>query len=158
MPERPRARDYLKYSPFIHPTVMYRRSVFDGLRGGAEGYPESDDTLLCEDYVLFMQLHQKGVRGSNLTQPLLLYRENSDTYRKRKFIIRLNASRLRFRNFKAMRLLWPFGWVQALRPVMASLLPSGWIARIKRTESGDRSVENTQAAELLQSYLEGHAA
>lgn len=56
MPEAPAEKDYLKYSPYIHPTVMYRASLFEE----TDGYKVSEETLLCEDYEIFMRLRQMG--------------------------------------------------------------------------------------------------
>ena len=50
MPELPSDKDYLPFSPFIHPTVMYRRKLFEK----NEGYHVSPETLRCEDYEIFM--------------------------------------------------------------------------------------------------------
>ena len=61
-PERPTENDYLKFSPYIHPTVMYRASLFEE----TEGYKVSKETLLCEDYELFMRLRQLGKKGYNI--------------------------------------------------------------------------------------------
>ena len=44
MPELPSDKDYLPFSPFIHPTVMYRRKLFEK----NEGYHVSPETLRCE--------------------------------------------------------------------------------------------------------------
>ena len=40
MPELPSDKDYLPFSPFIHPTVMYRRKLFEK----NEGYHVSPET------------------------------------------------------------------------------------------------------------------
>ena len=76
MPELPSDKDYLPFSPFIHPTVMYRRKLFEK----NEGYHVSPETLRCEDYEIFMRLHQLGYQGYNIQQYLFAYRrQNSAT-------------------------------------------------------------------------------
>ncbi len=131
MPERPEYRDYLKYSPYIHPTVMYRREIFD--HNG--GYMDTEETLRCEDYEIFMRLRRKGLRGYNIQQDLFCYREDKESFHKRKMKYRINEAKLRFRNFKAMGILLPFGWLYVLRPLAGGILPAGWIAWLKRKES-----------------------
>ncbi len=69
-PENPGTEDYLKYSPYIHPTVMYRASLFKKVAG----YAESKKTLRCEDYELFMRLFGLGYKGYNIQKVLLNYR------------------------------------------------------------------------------------
>lgn len=131
MPEIPRDRDYLPFSPFVHPTVMYRRTLFE--KNG--GYQVSPETLRCEDYEIFMRLHQAGYQGYNIQRFLFRYREDQTSYQKRRFKYRVNETKLRFRNFKAMHLLFPVGWIYVIRPVLGGLLPAAFVARMKRRES-----------------------
>ena len=131
MPEIPTDKDYLPFSPFIHPTVMYRRQLFEE----NEGYHVSKETLRCEDYEIFMRLHQLGYQGYNIQQSLFQYREDKQSFQKRKFKFRLNEARLRYRNFKAMNLLLPFGWLYVIRPVIGGLMPPGMTAWLKRSET-----------------------
>lgn len=135
MPERPKDKDYLKYSPYIHPTVMYRREIFEK----DEGYRAGEETLRCEDYEIFMRLCRHGFRGYNIQQFLFSYREDKESFRKRKMKYRVNEVRLRYRNFKAMKILFPAGWLFVLRPVAGGLLPAGAAAWLKRREAKMRS-------------------
>ena len=75
MPEFPMKQSFLRFSPFIHPTVMIRRSIFDT----QEAYRFSKDTWRCEDYELFMRLLKLGYRGANIQQELFFYRENPNS-------------------------------------------------------------------------------
>ena len=69
-PECPSYHDFLHSSPFIHPGVMFRREALK------EGYRSSMVTKRCEDYELFMRLYSKGLRGFNIQECLLKYRED----------------------------------------------------------------------------------
>ncbi|EMQ0960570.1 glycosyltransferase [Citrobacter braakii] len=76
--------DLKKYSiircPFIHPTVMFRSSVFkDGIR-----YPL--DTQFTEDMALWFFLLEKGYRFHNIPEVLLDYRLNDSTFSRRRGI------------------------------------------------------------------------
>ena len=95
MPEIPKEKDYLKYSPYIHPSVMYRAEIFEKL----EGYDESLETLRCEDYEIFMRFHQAGLKGYNLQENLFQYREDQISFQKRSMTARVNEAKLRYRNF-----------------------------------------------------------
>lgn len=57
-------------SPFMHPTIMFRRSVIVKMGGYAA------DMLAGEDYDLWCRLTAAGYRLDNLPQPLLRYREH----------------------------------------------------------------------------------
>ena len=62
MPEKPKKLDFLRYSPYAHPTVMYRAEIFER----NQGYIESKEMLRCEDYEIFMRLSKAGFKGANI--------------------------------------------------------------------------------------------
>ncbi|KKA44121.1 glycosyltransferase [Salinivibrio sp. KP-1] len=78
--------------PFIHPTVMFRRSVFDdGLR-----YPV--DTHLTEDMAFWLCCLERGKIFSNLDLVLLDFRMEEDTVMRRKGIGKsISETKLRFK-------------------------------------------------------------
>lgn len=141
MPEIPDDKDYLPFSPFIHPTVMYRRKLFEK----NDGYQVSAETLRCEDYEIFMRLHQAGYKGYNIQSFLFRYREDNASFRKRKFRYRVNETKLRYRNFAAMHMLFPAGWIYVIRPVIGGLLPAPFVAWLKRKEAGYKHVPEQRA-------------
>lgn len=131
MPERPNKSDYLKYSPYAHPTVMYRAEIFDT----NQEYVTSKETLRCEDYEIFMRLREAGLRGANIQEYLFCYREDNESYKKRKIKYRINEAKCRYRNFKSLKILFPIGWIYVLRPIVACFIPAGVLAWMKRKES-----------------------
>lgn len=62
--------------PFNHPTVVYRAS---GVRA-VNGY---EDVPHMEDYWLFSRMVAAGQRGTNLAEPLVLYRVGAGAYERR---------------------------------------------------------------------------
>ncbi|SFA76655.1 Glycosyltransferase involved in cell wall bisynthesis [Acetitomaculum ruminis DSM 5522] len=128
MSKEPYIKDYYKYSPFIHPSVMFRKELFEAGRG----YLETKETLRCEDYEIFLHLTKKGLKGYNLEEILFRYRESRQSYKKRTINTRINEAKIRYRNFKELGILFPKGWFYVLRPVFAILLPSKIIEIIKR--------------------------
>lgn len=127
-PEEPTEKDYLKFSPYIHPTVMYRASIFEE----TEGYKVSEETLLCEDYEIFMRLRQLGKRGYNIQEPLFTYREDGDSYKRRNFHRSVNEAKVRYDNFKKLHILFPTGWIYVFRPIVACLIPREMLYIVKR--------------------------
>lgn len=130
MPEIPRMRDYFRYSPYVHPSVMFRAELFDE----NHRYLSTEETLRCEDYEIFMNLVGRGQQGYNLQEKLFCYRETRESYKKRKVRFRINEARTRYRNYRKMGILFPAGWIYVLRPVAAMLVPSGVLAFLKRSE------------------------
>ena len=130
MPENPGVKDYYRYSPYIHPSVMFRRDVFDK----NTGYLEEEETYKCEDYEIFMRLMQKGLKGYNIQEPLFRYHESYASYRLRKPCYRVSEAKVRFVNYRKMGILFPFGWIYVLRPLVGCVLPGFVIGLCKRTE------------------------
>ncbi|MCR4793345.1 MAG: glycosyltransferase [Lachnospiraceae bacterium] len=130
MPEIPEKRDYYKYSPFIHPSVMFRGEIFNE----ENGYLESEETLRCEDYEMFMNLSDKGLKGYNLQDALFRYRETKKSYHKRTIRYRVCEARIRYQGFKKMGMLFPLGWLYVIRPIAACAVPPSLIGLVKRTE------------------------
>ena len=97
-PEIPDENDYLRYSPFIHPSVMFRKKPLLKVHG----YSEEKKALRCEDYELFMKLAAKGYKGYNLQEILFKYQENSHAYGKKKFRYYRYESLVRAEGFKLM--------------------------------------------------------
>ena len=128
MPEYPEKKDFLKYSPYIHPSVMYRAELFET----AGVYSVSQETLRCEDYEMFMRFHEQGYRGYNLQLKLFGYREDRQSYNKRRFKFRVNEMKIRYRNFKKLKMLWPTGWIYVIRPIMGIFVPNQLIYKMKR--------------------------
>ncbi len=151
MPELPSKKDFLKYSPYIHPSVMYRAELFKE----AGVYSVSQETLRCEDYEMFMRFYELGYRGYNIQTNLFGYREDRASFNKRKLRFRINEMKIRYRNFKKMNMLWPTGWMYVIRPVVGIFVPNQLIYRIKRRK--DEKHQYNKNINLQENIGEGTA-
>ena len=128
MREKPKREDFLCFSPYIHPSVMFRRSIFEK----CGFYDESERVRRCEDYELFVRLHILGCRGYNLQERLICYREGADSWKKRKFCYRLDEMRFRSQGFQALGLTGGKAWICRFRPLAAGMIPRSagrWLKR-----------------------------
>ncbi|HFQ4982568.1 TPA: glycosyltransferase [Vibrio vulnificus] len=83
--------------PFVHPTVMFRSTIFEG------GVRYPTNTNLTEDMALWFILLQRGIRFSNLDCILLDYRLNELTLSRRKGLRKaLSEVKLRLYYMKAL--------------------------------------------------------
>lgn len=135
MAEEPNQYNFLPFSPYIHPTVMYRSEIFE--KGNR--YETTDMTRRCEDYEFFMWLYRSGYRGFNMQRILFLYRQGRDVYKRRRAINRLREARVRAKHFPHMNLPKWKVLVYTLRPLVALLIPYPVTAaykkrRLKETE------------------------
>ncbi len=128
MPRIPKKEDFLKYSPYIHPSVMFRRDILEK----AGGYCVSEATKRCEDYELFMRMHAAGYRGYNLQEYLLLYREDKKSYGKRILSCRLYEMKIRRQGFQRLRIPTAARILYTLRPLAGSLPGAKKIRRLLR--------------------------
>ena len=119
VPEEPGPRDFLPHSPYVHPGVMFRREVLESVGG----YSQSPRHVGCEDYQLFFRLHAEGNRGYNLQTPLVDYREDRDSYRRRDPARRFREAAVRAWGFSLLGLPLLPRAVGVLRPVAACLVP-----------------------------------
>ena len=128
VPERPRREDFLSNSPYIHPSVLFRKTALVQIGG----YSLAPRHRQLEDYELFMRLHRNGLRGYNLQEPLLQYREDAAAYAKRGYRRRIREARLRLEGFRKLGLLRPSTLPYAVKPLAVGALPVPlyqWIRR-----------------------------
>lgn len=128
VPQRPQTRDFLPHSPYIHPSVMFRKEVL--LRSG--GYREEARYMQCEDYELFMRLHSQGETGFNLQEPLLQYWEDRSSYRKRTYARRVREMKLRYHGFQELGIMTPAALPYVIKPLAVGMIPGGAYGFIRR--------------------------
>ena len=125
-PERPQIKDFFFKQPYLHPTLMFRRSCLDGVNG----YHDAPYTELCEDYDLLLRLASAGFIGANLNEPLYSYRVSRKLDR-RKMKYRLNECVTRFLRFRDLRLL-PWAIPYVIKPILVGLLPTCLLSKLKQ--------------------------
>lgn len=128
VPEIPCGKDFLSSSPYIHPSVMFRKEVLTK----NYGYIPAEVTKRCEDYELFMRLYTNGYRGYNIQENLFRYRDDENAYRKRLFCYRLNEMYIRYRGFKRMGILSPATFPCVLRPLAGAIVPASLMRYIHK--------------------------
>lgn len=127
--QTPQKKDFLKTSQFVHPTIIMKKAVLTELKG----YTDEKVTRRTEDYDLFMRFYAKGYAAINLAEPLLLYREDHETYKRRAYRYRFDEMRIRYRGFKRMGLL-PKGLPYVIRPLIVGLIPKPLLKILKHED------------------------
>lgn len=128
VPEIPGESDFLFNSPYIHPTVTFRREAL--VRAG--GYRTDAAVGQCEDYELFMRLHRLGYRGYNLQEPLLWYWEDETSYQKRTYRRRVREMQVRYRGFRDLGILRAGTLPYVVKPLLVGLVPAPVYRYLKR--------------------------
>lgn len=130
VPECPQSADFLFNSPFIHPSVLFRREAL------ADGYCTDRTTHQLEDYELFMRLYSRGMRGYNIQRPLIRYREDLAAYRKRTYSRRIREMKLRFHGFQQLGILRLSTFHYVLKPLFVGLIPADIHRALRRRTKG----------------------
>lgn len=143
-PEAPNQYDYLAFSPFIHPSVMFRSEALE--KSG--GYSTSRETLRCEDYDLFMRLYQRGMRGYNLQKALLYYRQGIEAYKKRSMKNRVREAKVRGTHFPKMDIPKAKCIAYTVRPVAAGFIPHRMIAWYKKQTVKERETDEYRTSDI----------
>lgn len=77
----------IKRCPFIHPSVMFKSSVF------IDGYRYDSSLMNTQDYYLWVTLAKNGYKFGNINKPLIYFRVDSNFHKRRGFKKVLNEIR-----------------------------------------------------------------
>lgn len=127
-PKSPGKKDFLKFSPYAHPSIIIRREKL--LDYG--GYKTGEHPYRSEDYELFMRLHAAGEQGANLQECLLDYRESEQDYKKRTLYFQVQEMLVRLEGFKRLGILNPLTFIYVIKPIVVWMIPNKLIYAIKR--------------------------
>lgn len=109
----------LKGSPFAHPTIMMKASVYKALGG----YTVSQRTMRAEDIDLWIRFYNNNYVGYNLQEVLYRYRESVHDLKKRTLKAAIQTSRVYYYGYKILDIPWyKRGW--RIKPIIAALIPN----------------------------------
>lgn len=113
-PEKPTLRQFVKGSPYLHPSIMFRREAILAV----EGYSRKSYALgRAQDYELFMRMTGEGLRGYNMQEPLMKYfYQQAVTQKKRSFKTVKDNMLIRWHGYRQMRAK-PWHYVFVFLPV-----------------------------------------
>jgi glycosyltransferase EpsE len=133
---------------FVHPTIVVRSSSIKEVGG----YTVSPLTTRTEDYDLWCKLYLNGHQGFNLKEILLLYKEDTDSGRRRKFRHRLDLMNLQFYWRKKLALPLSF-LIFAFKPLLSGILPESLLLK-RRIRLGLSDLEHFVMGSDIHSYGE----
>lgn len=129
VPEYPTKKSFLWNSPFIHPTVMFKKEALEAVNG----YRVAKETRRCEDYDLFMRMYAAGFKGYNLQENLYKYRSENGKNKHRPMKYRIDELIVRWQGFKALKILH-LGLPFMLKPIFVGFIPTKLFNVIKRKQ------------------------
>lgn len=108
----------VKDTPFAHPTIMMKKSVYDVLGG----YTVSEATMRAEDLELWFRFYEKGYTGYNLQENLYRYREGTYDLKKRTMKAAVQTSKVFMDGYRRLGFPW-YMRIWALKPIVAAAIP-----------------------------------
>ncbi len=119
----PQKKDFLITLPFMHPTLMFRKSVFDVVNG----YSTEKLVTRSEDTDMLLKMYEAGFKGANIDEVLYYYRLDT---KKRKYRYRFNETAVKWRGFYRCG-LFPRGIPFALKPLVVGLVSDKLLDKMK---------------------------
>ena len=110
--------DVPKSNPFIHATIVMRKSVYDALNG----YSVTERTRRMEDVDLWYRFFAAGYKGYNLDDVLYYDRVDSFAMKKRKLRYSVDASIIVFNGVKKLNLPKKY-FIYSLKPLISWFTP-----------------------------------
>lgn len=125
-PVRPMVKNFYMTQPYIHPTLLFRRSCLEAV----SGYSEHPNQLFCEDYDLLLRLYARGYIGGNLDEILFDYRIPTTAKGSRTMSHRFNEVLTRYERFRELGCL-PVALPFIIKPLIVGMLPEIVLQRCK---------------------------
>ncbi|NBI07990.1 glycosyltransferase family 2 protein [Senegalia massiliensis] len=119
-PEKyPSSKSMVLGAPFIHPTVIMKKSTLLQV----DGYSDNELTRKrLEDYDLWLKLLEKNFVFQNIQEPLIYFRENKNSYNRKKKKFRMAETKARL--IACSRLKIPYlQRIFALKPLVVMMIP-----------------------------------
>lgn len=119
-------KDFLLGNPIVHPAVMVRKKAYDKVNG----YRDINITYRNEDYDLFLRMQIEGMKMYTLQKKLFNFREDKNSYTRRKYKYRINEYKVKVENFKKLGFL-PKYYIYCLKPLIVGIIPVYILKKIR---------------------------
>jgi len=119
MKEIPTKNDVLLGPVFIHPSIMMKTKVYRELGG----YSVLERTTKGQDWDLWFRFFAKNYCGYNLQEPLLIYHEDKNDYKKRTFKTSMKFFKTALFGFKLIKPPF-YKWILVFKPVVSFFVPN----------------------------------
>lgn len=125
-PASPQVSDFLFSQPYIHPSLLFRRSALESVKG----YSQLPRCNRNEDYDILLRIYENGMKGCNMDEVLFAYTIPSKGITNRNFKDRLNETKTRYVRYRKLKLL-PKAFPYVIKPIAVWLLPKRLLSALK---------------------------
>lgn len=116
--EYPEENDVLNGTPFIHPSIMMKKEVYDQLGG----YTVSRRTIRGQDWDLWFRFFAHGYKGYNICEPLIVYYERKSDLKKRTLKAAVGTSKTVYNGFRLLKVPY-YKYYLILKPIISYFIP-----------------------------------
>lgn len=127
--EKPEINELIKHNPFIHPTMMIRKSAINKVGK----YTVEDYTYRTEDYDLWFKLYKNNFKGYNLSEKLFYFREDKESYSRKKYSYRVDEYKMKRIWFSKLNLSKK-DYIFVVKPLIVGLVPNFLIRKYKNNK------------------------
>ncbi len=114
--EYPNKKTILKDSPFAHPTILMKKTVYDLLGG------YNPSVVRAQDLELWFRFYEYGFSGYNMQEVLYRYHESEKDLKKRTIKTGIQASSILLRGYKRINVpIYQRIW--AIKPIISVIVP-----------------------------------
>lgn len=120
---------FILTSPFIHPSVIFRASIFE------KGLRYNINLRFAQDYSLWIDIFKSNFKIANVREPLIFFRQASDFYNRRS-ISRANVElKLRIKAMIALKIISIKNIIYIILRYMVRFLPRYFIKIAYKTHN-----------------------
>ena len=107
----------IKFCVFFHPSLLIKTEILKKI-GGYDNY------IRNEDYALYLKLYYMGYKGYVLEDVLLNYRQNIESFRRKKYCDRVVEFKLRKKYLKLLNIKYPKRVLYTVKPLIVGCIPN----------------------------------
>lgn len=122
----PTCKSMIKGSPFMHPTIVMRREVYDTL----QGYTVSKRTERGQDLDLWYRFFEKGYKGYILNDVLYKYHESQNDFKKRTVKTAIGYVKTNLYGYRLLHMP-VYDYVFAFKPLIPAICPNKLLYKLK---------------------------
>ena len=120
------SKNFIKGNPIVHPAVMVKKEAYDSVGN----YRDTKFTVRNEDYDLFFRMIINNKKIYTLQKKVFLFRENQQSYSRRKYRYRVNEYIIRKEHFSKLGFL-PKYYIYCLKPLIVGIIPISILKKIR---------------------------
>jgi len=128
--------------PFIHPTVMMKHEKLVKVGGYSDNHITKQR---LEDYDLWLKFYEKGYELHNIQEPLIYFREDKNSYKRKSKRFRIAETKARLEACKRLNISY-FKRILALKPLLIMVIPTNSLRKYHLKQARQMNVQINQKA------------